>query len=465
MIFFKQKNDKFESFKKKVLPILSSFFLFLLVTVISTSIASYFSAPNTDERMNPGNIAITVGDKDISIGMYNYYYTCIKNNYLSSAEYGYYDIDETIPFNEQYTVSSDGTEKTWEEQFKEDTINQIQYITTYYNEGIKAGVTVNDEQQKTIENQLNDIKELADDEDLLINEYLIKTYGEYCGIETVKKVLTEHYIANNYYNEYIIKLSLSDKEIEEFYSKNELDFYSVSAAIIQNKYDEKNKDVEIERIKNIIKNINTIDTLKANIKTICSDKIKQYLDEGYFDSEDACIAAMSETLVMDVGYKDNDNSAPENVVNWLFDDKTKIGDCSLIDDPDNQIIYIVLKLNNKEIKDEDVYSVRHILVSPDINNSDEKDWENAEKQAKNILLEYEKTDKSEFEFAKLAEMKSDDVESTSNGTSGIYGGLYEGVKKKGKFEIEYCSIVTGIFVVMEVLKSDKKLLHNRRNSY
>lgn len=43
--------------------------------------------------------------------------------------------------------------------------------------------------------------------------------------------------------------------------------------------------------------------------------------------------------------------------------------------------------------------------------------------------------------------------------------IYEGVKKKGKFEIEYCSIVTGIFVVMTVLKSDKKLLYNRRNSY
>lgn len=426
MIFLKIKNHKIDTFKKKVLPIISSWVIFLLVIVISVT-AVFLQTPNENEKMTPGNIAMTIGNEKISVGMYNYYYTCVKNNYLSSAEYGYYDIDENISFDEQYIVDPDGNKKTWEEQFKEDTINQIQYVTAYYNEGLKEGIVVSEEQQTQIDKQLDEIKTLADDEGLSINDYLFKTYGKYCGVETVKKVLISHYIANNYYNEYITNLSISDREIEDFYNKNILDFYSVSAAVIQNKYDEKDKDAEIEKIKNITKNINNIDDLKANIKNICSSKIKQYLEEGYFNSEEECITAMIETLEMDVGY--NNNSAPKDVVNWLFDDETKIGDCTFIDDKDNQVIYIVLKLKNKQIKDEEVYSVRHILISPNIENSDNENWEYAEEKANNILEKYKETDKSELSFAKLAELESDDIASISSGTSGIYGGLYEGIKK------------------------------------
>ena len=39
------------------------------------------------------------------------------------------------------------------------------------------------------------------------------------------------------------------------------------------------------------------------------------------------------------------------------------------------------------------------------------------------------------------------------GLGGIWGfKIYEGIKKKSKFEIIYCSVTTGIFVVMAILK-------------
>jgi hypothetical protein len=37
----------------------------------------YFTVPNSDEKMNPGNVALKVSDTPVSIGMYNYYYDSI----------------------------------------------------------------------------------------------------------------------------------------------------------------------------------------------------------------------------------------------------------------------------------------------------------------------------------------------------------------------------------------------------
>lgn len=39
------------------------------------------------------------------------------------------------------------------------------------------------------------------------------------------------------------------------------------------------------------------------------------------------------------------------------------------------------------------------------------------------------------------------------GLSSMWGyRIYDGVKKKSKFEIVYCSVATGIFVVMAIMK-------------
>ena len=101
----------------------------------------------------------------------------------------------------------------------------------------------------------------------------------------------------------------------------------------------------------------------------------------------------------------------------------------------------MLKTSEPVADDSQVYSVRHILVTPKTDDEDSEDaqaangeteytdeqWAAAEKEANEILDEYNETDKTEKDFALLAEKYSDDTESTSNGSSGLYGGLYEGV--------------------------------------
>ena len=78
----------------------------------------------------------------------------------------------------------------------------------------------------------------------------------------------------------------------------------------------------------------------------------------------------------------------------------------------------------------------------------EEEWNAAKDKANEVLDKFNAGDKSEKSFAELAEEYSGDTESTSKGSSGIYGGLYEGItlgQMVSEFEItsagrcRYCS--------------------------
>ncbi len=143
----------------------------LIIAVLVFLGVRYYTVPNSEEQMNPGNIAVTVNDTDVSIGMYNYYYTCITQNYISYAQYGYYeDLDTSKDYSKQTTTDEEGNTMKWSERFKKDTLDQIKYITSYYEAAVNAGVTLTAEQKESVEENLKTIKESAREADMPLNE-------------------------------------------------------------------------------------------------------------------------------------------------------------------------------------------------------------------------------------------------------------------------------------------------------
>ncbi len=55
-----------------------------------------------------------------------------------------------------------------------------------------------------------------------------------------------------------------------------------------------------------------------------------------------------------------------------------------------------------------------------------KEWAAAKEKAEKLLAQYNKTDKTEYDFAMLAEENSADTNSTSAGGQGVFGGMIEG---------------------------------------
>lgn len=397
----------------------------------------YYTAPNSDEKMNPGNVALTVGETPVSIGMYNYYYTCITQNYLTYAGYGYYDIDTTKSYDTQMTTDEDGNEISWAQKFENDTVDQIQYITAYYEEATANGVELTQAQKDNISTSLEGLKTTASDNDKSVNDYVAEIYGDYCGYATLEKMLQQCYIAENYYQQKQLEYTVTTEQEQAYFEEHKTEYENVSFAYLQIPYEEGGAQAALENAKSYISDIKTVDDMKKLIPIACKELIDDYVAQGYASTTDECAEMLAENIEASISA--GESGFVQEAIDWLFSENTAVGSCDAFDDADNSLVYLLLKTSEPVADESQVYSVRHILVTPKTDDEDaqattdgkteytDEQWADAEKKANEILDEYNSTDKIEKDFALLAEKYSDDTESTSNGSSGLYGGLYEGV--------------------------------------
>lgn len=434
--------------------------LFVLLTVLVAAIIAacavlgtfYYTQPNSDERMNPGNVALTVGETPVSIGMYNYYYTCISQNYITYAGYGYYDIDTTKDYSQQTCTTDDGEEITWAQRFENETLDQIQYITAYYEDAVAHGVTMTDEQKKNIDTSLDGLKASATSAGKSVDAYIASTYGDYCGTATLRKMLEQCYVAENYYQQKQLDTTVTTDEEQKYFDEHKEDYENVSFAYLQIPFASESgsdtikdsKDTVTSKCDEYVKQISSVDDMKKLIPTACKEAIDNYVNQGYAKDATSCAEMLAANIEVSITAKES--GFIKEAIDWLFDDNTKVGDCKYFADDTNSVVYLLYKTANPSADTTQVYSVRHILITPesddDSNSSDEsskessttkeytqEQWDAAEKKANEILDEYKNGEQTEYEFAKLAEEDSADTESTSKGSSGLYGGLCAGVKK------------------------------------
>lgn len=410
--------------------------LAVIIAALTVLGLRYYTLPNANEQMNPGNVAMTVDDVDVSIGMYNYYYSCITQNYLSYAEYGYYeDLDVTKDFSKQTTTDEDGKKITWQKLFEKETKKQIQYITSYYKAAVDAGITLTKDQQKQIDENIASIKESAAAVDMSVDQYITTNYGDYCGLATLKKMLEQCMVAESYYYQAMVETKATDKEIASYIKKNGDEFKNVSFAFLQFQYGETNKNETKKKAAKYASQIKNIKDLKKALPEACTDIIDGYVEAGYYEDAESCAKALADSVEVTIAR--SETGLVDSAMEWLFSADTKVNDCKYFDDEETSMFYVLLKTSDPKLDDQEVYSVRHILIMPGNQSEEDEDseqkteftdaeWATAEKKAEKILAEFNKGKKTEYEFAKLAEKYSQDTESTSNGSSGMYGGLYAG---------------------------------------
>lgn len=429
--------------KETVTAVLSSLIAVVIIAILVVLGVRYYTVPNSNEKMNPGNVVMTVGNTDVSVGMYNFYYQNIVKQYVQYASNGYYDIDLSKDFSTQYTTDDDGNEISWQDRFKENTTELIKKNTIYYQKGIESGITLTDAQKEMIETQLDNIKNAASSANLGVNEYIAQTYGDNCGLETLRKYLEQNYISSVYYYQQQIKLRPSEDELNAYFKENENDYKSCSYAILEAEYDtssDATKKAAVDNTKAAIAKITDEDSMKALIPEFCSDLISKYISAGYFtdesDAVDAFAGAMDSTSVK----SDVESNFGEDIADWMFNTDTAVGSLNYYADENAGVIYIIMKTSQPALDSDSaskVYSVRHILVIPESGDDDsssssssstatkkytEEEWAAALEKANSILDEYNKGDKTELSFAELAEKYTDDTSSTSVNMNNMYGG-------------------------------------------
>lgn len=425
--------------KEKVTVILSSIIAVIVIAIIAFLGVRYYTVPNSDERMNPGNIAVTIGNTDVSVGLYNYYYDSIVYEYTYYAAYGYYDLDTTKDFGAQFTKDEDGNELSWEAYFRKLALQRLTNYTMNYEKALEAGITLTDEQKEQIDSQLESIKEQASSENKSVNEYVNEKFGENCGLETLRKFLEQYFIAGNYYNRSTIENRPSEDEVNAYFDENSNKYQSCSIALIELEYDTTDDDTKaksIENAKSYMSKITDVESMKAVMPEASASLIEQYVSAGYFETQEEAVQTLLDSIESTETRTNFESYFDEDTASWLFDEATPVNSVNYFASEDYGIVYVILKTAQPVLDDAQVYSVRHILITP-ANSEDEstsstetgytdEQWANALNKAEAIVDEYNKGEKTELAFAELAEEYSEDTESTSAGSSGLYGGGYEG---------------------------------------
>lgn len=440
-------------------------FIVMMAGVLAFFGIRYYNTPNTTEKMNPGNVALTIGDTDVSIGMYNYYYNSTVNYYVQQAGYGYVELDTTKSYASQKTTGEDGEEVTWEQRFKDDTESQLQRLVAYYEAAQKEGTTLTDEQKKLIEDDIEQIKSSASEQEVSVDTYISTNFGEYCGIATLQKMEEMSYIAQTYLRKATINIVPDEERVQKYYEEHQADYQQVEMCYLVMQYDDNTKNDVIKEAKKYASQIKNEKELKKLIPVVCKDLIDAYVENGTYGDADAVAEQIAKSANMTVT-KSNPNQLPQAIIDFLFNEENKKGACRTVADDTYQAVFIVLKNSGITVSDDEVYSVRHILIMPETEKADDDDttetaeptkeqWEAAKEKANKVLDEYNSGERTEYSFALLAEKYSDDTASLSSGGSN-FGGVYSNTplgQMVSEFE-DWATDKNRTYGDVEIVKSD-----------
>lgn len=431
----------------KFIPL--AIFLAAVIAVVATLGVRYYTVPNGKEGkyMNPASVVATVDGQKISIGMYDYYYASIVSYYEQYASYGYYSLDTTKDYSKQYTTDDDGNKISWQKFFETEALKEVEQITTYYSKALEEGVTLTSAQKKTIDKQISTLKDSASQNDVSLDQYIKANFGTYCSEDTIRLMLEQYYLSANYKGKFKSETKVTDNDVDKYYNDHKNDYKKIEFYYIASPYDATDDNSKNESIKTAEKIMAKMKDKKSVIALVPE------VYSSYIDSQVKSSMEQDSTLTEKKAREEAVKSYESNVVTtvsgsespfddkmntWLFSDDTKVGSKKYYIDESAGYIYIVLKTSKASVEDDETYTVRHILVAPESGSNSssstsekteytDEQWAAAKKKADSILAKFNKTDKSEYEFAKLAEQYSTDSASTSSGSNDSFGGLYESV--------------------------------------
>lgn len=412
----------------------------LIVVAVVVGINRSIQASGIREKKT---VAATVGEHQISNAELSYYYIDYVNNYVNT--YGSYlslfGIDSSVALDKQ--VYDEETGETWADNFISEAASSAQTIYALADAANAEGFTLPQEQQEQVDimsNNLDAYATLYGYSD--VNAFLKAQYGNGASKEGYLDYYQRNLLASAYQTYHQEGLTYTSEQIREEDSKNPANYSSFSYAQYQipvskfltggttddsgsTTYSAEERSAAVEAAREAIAPLtdSSVNTVEA-------------LDEA--------IAAMeinADTEAASTVYTDQSRTGINSYLSdWVTDASRQVGDVTCIEipgtvkdenDEDLETItsfYVVL-FNGENKNETNLVNVRHILVGFEGDTQEDGTYsdevkEAARASAEEILNEWKAGDATEDSFAALAEAKSTDSGSNTNG--GLYENVYPG---------------------------------------
>ncbi len=419
-----KKKKKMKTGVKVIIVLLSIIIAFVLGCVILVAVAT--------PRVDLDDVAVTVGDVEVSASEFYYAYL---SSYASNSSYG-------------------------EEVVKSSTIDQISLLYKAYSDGKKAGYEMSEDAKADIESQLEYVNTTSEQNGMTPDEFVAKSfYNDKFTFDMYKKVLEMTTYATDYLYSKVEEIEKSYdgdaglKKIEEAYAKDkatydlsDFSFWYFDASL-------ETSESNAEAVKLAVEEGKTFEEALASVvpdvtaKTV-SGKAKSDLTNAALPTE-----------LVDWIYKTNEDGSYANGTGAV----TVISDSSLV-----YVVYV----NNAPAKNE-VHPVTanyiKVKISTDdtIKDSEDMNRIKAKNEAAAILATFLATDKSEAKFTEI--MQSEAVKNNTLASADTFEGatkdgsidenlenwLFAEGRKSGDYTAELIETEDAFYIVYYVSQAEK----------
>lgn len=433
----KQRKEQAEAKKLKVSSTL--FVIIMTVVLVTALVLLTISGIRNSGIIEKSTVVATVNDHKINTVHANYYYVDIVNNQLNewSSMYGDYassylammGLDVTLPLDQQ---SYNGEDRTWADVFMEEAISQMKSDYVLYDLAMKAGYTLSEDDQITIDSNINTLELYAAMSGYDTKDYIKMFYSNGASEKTLRQYLEISAIAGAYYNDHLNSLTYDDAAIraheegryQDYSSYDYSSYYLSRSNYLAEDAASDPTDAQLAE---------ALAAAKADADSLLTATTEEELN--------AAIAALPVNADTSAKATRYDNTLYPNMITaiqgWVADEARQAGDITVLpyeststDEDGNTVTnvtgYYVVMFHGSTDNTHPMANVRHLLVSFEGGTTDEsgntvyseEEKSAAKAEAEGYLATWQSGEATEESFIELVKEHSDD-------TTASQGGLFE----------------------------------------
>lgn len=442
----------------------------LVVLAIALGIGGF--AIGNSGMLLRGKVAFNVGEEDVSLAEYSYYYNSnYQEQYGYSAQFDQYygagmgamytgfDCGKT-PDAQAYSGKIEGIENpTWADYFSYNAKRQIQYAKAAKLYAAEKGIELSEKDYAEIESTIESIEAQAKSgqQPYSLAAYLRLLYGKAMNPSAMRDIITQQLLVQKVSEVTMdgYKAEYTDEVVLKEYNKD-LTVYGVvslrSYVVNAEKVEDKEKETSAVTKETMAAAKQKAESFASKVNSDESFKAVAYEFEKLAKNEKAEDMKTNDSLTLLKDQSYGASSADEKFNKWAFDKNTAVGSTYIVENADTGYTVYMMSEPVHTAPDATTYDVRHILISfpkaEEGKEEEKKDDVEVElldasaydvtvdidvdlektgdketyKKAQDILKEYLDGDKTENAFAELAKKYSED-------SNAEQGGIYTDVPK------------------------------------
>jgi len=214
-------------------------FVVVMVLVVAMVLGIALRSP-VETLINRNTHAVTVGNHELTIPEFSYFYVDEINNYYFNL-YSYYGnyaqyflgFSAGKSLNEQ--VYDKETGETWAKHFMNEAAESAQTVFGLYDLAVKNNHEMTEDEIKAMDAEITQIKDSAKSAKMSVNAYLKGVYGNGAAEKTFERYTSVKALASSYYNKHSeeLKDSYTDETFKKFEEDKVGEYYSYSYLLYQ----------------------------------------------------------------------------------------------------------------------------------------------------------------------------------------------------------------------------------------